>query len=144
MKVEWLTVTIKCIFFNWNFLVWRQLSDTKKIIKIFTDLFIAEAWVATRISPSFSSSRQQWFLWFIFTIDHQRKQKKLTWIVRSQDLDSNSLMRGYNICGSLRINWIIRLNLTYCLYNMIIKRLVKVHKIYHITNTARLSFRSYF
>jgi hypothetical protein len=143
MKVEWLAVTIKCVFSIGISLCEDNFQILKKIIKIFTDLFIAEAWVATRISPSFSSSRQQWFSWFIF-YRSSAKVKKLTWIVRSQDLDSNSLMRGYNICGSLRINWIIHPNLTYCLYNMTIKSLVKIYKIYHITNTARLSFRSYF
>jgi len=40
------------------------------------------------------------------------KTKKLTRKVRPQGLNSNSLMRRYNICGSLRINWTIHLNLT--------------------------------
>jgi len=31
-------------------------------LQVLTDFFIAEAWVSTRISPSFSSSCQLWFL----------------------------------------------------------------------------------
>jgi hypothetical protein len=117
--------------------------------KIFTDFFIAEAWVSTRISPSFSSSRQLWFfrfisfykllltfvsrklenrqelvlllvqavnynfLWFKNFLKSTAKAKKLTWKVKSQDLNSNSLMERQNFCGSLRINWTIRPNLTF-------------------------------
>jgi len=71
------------------------------------------------------------------------KAKKLTWIVRSQDLDSNSLMRGYNICGSLRINWIIRPNLTLVCIIWLYCLVMFFYKFFHITNTAWLSNRSY-
>jgi len=57
---------------------------------IFTDFFIAEAWVATRISHSFSSSRQLWFSVFKTFLKHTAKVEKLTWIVKSQDLSSKN------------------------------------------------------
>jgi hypothetical protein len=57
---------------------------------IFTDFFIAEAWVATRISHSFSSSRQLWFSVFKTILEYTTKVEKLTWIVKSQDLSSNN------------------------------------------------------
>jgi len=75
----------------------------------------------------------------------KQMQKKLTWIVRSQDLDSNNLMRGYNICGSLRINWTIHPNLTFVCIIWKSPRLVNLnYKLFLITNTAWLSNRSYF
>jgi len=75
-KVEWVTITIECVYFTWNIFMWRQLSWIKKSFDItFTDFFIAEAWVSTRISPSFSSSRQPWFFWFNVSLSQQRKQK---------------------------------------------------------------------
>jgi len=113
MKAEWMIVTIKCVYFIWNTVVWRQLSTVSKSNNAFTDFSIAEAWVSTRISHSFSSSRQLWFSWFYKLLKSTAKAEKLTWIVRSQDLSSNNLMRGNIIRGSLRINWIIRPNLTF-------------------------------
>ena len=71
MKVEWMLITIKCVYYIRNIISEDNFQNNlKQYNLLFTDLDIAKAWVATRIRHSFSSSPQRKsFLFYTYKIN---------------------------------------------------------------------------
>jgi hypothetical protein len=128
MKAEWMIVTIKCIYFIWNITLWKWLSIVLKSFT-FTDFASRKLEYRQELVLLLVQAVNNGFLNFI-SLKLTAKVEQLTWIVRSQDLSSNSLMRGNSIRGSLRINWIIHPNLTFACIIWKYNRLVKVLQIF--------------
>jgi len=111
MKVEWVIIAIKCVYFTWNIFCENNFHQKKKWKLLLTYLsrkLENQQELVILLVQAVNNN----FFWSKFSLDQQQKQKKLTWILKSQDLNSNSLMERHNVCGSLRINWIIHPNLT--------------------------------